>query len=265
MGWNWAVREAGRIRAVVGSFPIEWQLGDTRLAMAGIGGVSSHPRRRGAGYMRQLMHHCVARMHDECKHLSWLGGQRQRYAYFGYEKCGIGHSFTVSKTNLRHAYGDATSRLVFQPLDAADQTHRAGCIVSCMTRNRIAVNARPSALTSSCAVGKTNRILPRSGRAYGRLPRGQRKRRFSDRDPCRIRGQPLSRSRSMDGPAERQQHAFRHASVASSGSPTRPPAPESVSTSYTGNWQVFKNGRRHQQALLDVRAAIGLWSTDASV
>ena len=59
----------------------------------------------------------------------------------------------------------------------------------------------------------------------------------------------------MDGPAERQQHAFRRASVASSGSPTRPLA-ESVSTSYTGNWQVFK-WQETLEALLDVRAAIG--------
>ena len=81
---------------------MQWKLGQTTLEIAGIGGVSSHPRSRGAGYMRQLMHHLVQRMRDEGKHLSWLGGQRQRYAYFGYEDCGVSHTYTLSKTNLRH-------------------------------------------------------------------------------------------------------------------------------------------------------------------
>ncbi len=126
MGHNWAVRENGRIRAVVGSFPMQWQLGATTLEVAGIGGVSSHPRARGAGYMRQLMQHCVERMRDEGKHLSWLGGQRQRYGYFGYEKCGVCHNFSLSKSNLRHIYQGEKSAIRFRPLQAGDLTHIRG-------------------------------------------------------------------------------------------------------------------------------------------
>ena len=126
MGHNWAVREKGRIRAVVGSFPMQWQLGETTLEVAGIGGVSSHPRARGAGYMRQLMQHCVQRMRDENKHLSWLGGQRQRYGYYGYEKCGIAHTFSLSKSNLRHVYSGDKSALRFRAIASDDLTHIRG-------------------------------------------------------------------------------------------------------------------------------------------
>jgi len=51
MACNHAVREDGNIRAVVGLFPIDWQVGDTRLKVGGIGGVSTHESVRGKGYM----------------------------------------------------------------------------------------------------------------------------------------------------------------------------------------------------------------------
>ena len=89
MSWNFALRERGRIRAVVGLFPLAYRWGGATLRVAGIGGVSCHPHARGRGYMQQLMDHCVQAAPAEGFHLSWLGGQRQRYGYFGYEKCGV--------------------------------------------------------------------------------------------------------------------------------------------------------------------------------
>ncbi len=103
MACNHALREDGRIRAVVGLFPIDWRVGDRLLKVGGIGGVSTHPGVRGKGYMGILMRHCVARMKAEGFHLSWLGGQRQRYGYFGYEKCGQAVSVDLGPSNLRHA------------------------------------------------------------------------------------------------------------------------------------------------------------------
>ena len=103
MSCNHALREEGRIRAIVGLFPIDWQVGGRRLKVGGIGGVSTHPDARGKGYMGILMRHCVARMKAEGFHLSWLGGQRQRYGYFGYEKCGQSVSLDLGPANLRHA------------------------------------------------------------------------------------------------------------------------------------------------------------------
>ena len=67
------------------------------------------------GYMQQLMAHCVQAAPAEGFHLSWLGGQRQRYGYSGYEKCGVYYRLTLSQTNVRHVLGDADFGIDFSP------------------------------------------------------------------------------------------------------------------------------------------------------
>ena len=116
MSCNHALREDGRIRAIVGLFPIDWQVGDRLLKVGGIGGVSTDRGARGRGFMGILMRHCVERMKAEGFHLSWLGGQRQRYGYFGYEKCGQTVSFDLGRANLRHACPE-TAGLRFEALE----------------------------------------------------------------------------------------------------------------------------------------------------
>lgn len=116
MSCNHALRVDGRIRAIVGLFPIDWQVGGRLLKVGGIGGVSTHPGDRGKGYMGVLMRHCVERMKAEGFHLSWLGGQRQRYGYFGYEKCGQTVSVDLGPANLRHAC-PAPAELRFEALE----------------------------------------------------------------------------------------------------------------------------------------------------
>ena len=128
MSWNFGLRENGRIRAIVGLFPLAYRWGGETLRVAGIGGVSCHPHARGRGYMQQLMAHCVEIAPVEGFHLSWLGGQRQRYGYFGYEKCGVYYRLTLSQTNVRHAFGDADFGIDFFPLECEDRTHLQGVI-----------------------------------------------------------------------------------------------------------------------------------------
>jgi len=128
MNWNWALREDDRIRAIVGLFPLTWRLGEATLRVAGIGGVSCHPRARGKGHMQQLMKHCVNAMKEEGFDLSWLGGQRQRYGYYGYEKCGVYHQFNLNQANLRHVGELGQSGISFRPLTRNDRTHLQGVI-----------------------------------------------------------------------------------------------------------------------------------------
>lgn len=138
MANNHAVREDGRIRAVVGLFPLEWQVGDARLKIGGIGGVSTHPSVRGKGYMKLLMNHCVQRMQDDGMPLSWLGGQRQRYGYFGYDTCGQQVHVTLTGANVRHVFGEAPG-LQFEPLmpDDTSRIDQARCLHDAqLVRNR---------------------------------------------------------------------------------------------------------------------------------
>jgi predicted acetyltransferase len=106
MACNYAVRKRGKIRGIVGLFPIRWKVGDATFEVGGIGGVSTHPKSRGAGYMKALMNRCLEVMREEGYHLSYLGGQRQRYQYFGYERCGLVSSFSLTRSNLRHSFAD---------------------------------------------------------------------------------------------------------------------------------------------------------------
>jgi predicted acetyltransferase len=115
MRCNYAVREGGRIAAVVGVFPINWRVGGVTLKVAGIGGVAVHPDSRGKGYMKLLMNHAVAEIRSAGYDLSYLGGRRQRYAYFGYEVAGCKYKLTVHPDNIRHAFAGRDTDVKFEP------------------------------------------------------------------------------------------------------------------------------------------------------
>ena len=116
MRCNFAVREGGRLGAIVGLFPIAWRVGGVTLKVAGIGGVSVHPKSRGRGYMKLLMNHAVDQMQQEGYDLSYLGGRRQRYAYFGYEVAGTAYRVNMNMDNVRHALADPDEMLTFEPV-----------------------------------------------------------------------------------------------------------------------------------------------------
>lgn len=116
MSCLWALRRGGRIMAVVGVHPLAWKVGAATLPVAGIGGVSTHPDCRGQGMMQRLMTHCVRLMKEQGYPLSVLGGQRQRYGYFGYEVCGVAVELQLGKRNLRHCFS-SPSEIRFEPLD----------------------------------------------------------------------------------------------------------------------------------------------------
>ncbi|MBS7316232.1 MAG: GNAT family N-acetyltransferase [Clostridiaceae bacterium] len=122
MRCNFAVRENGRIRAIVGLFPAEVQAAGTTLSWAGIGGVSAHPNDRGKGWMKLLMARCIEEMQQDNVDFSFLTGLRQRYQYFGYEKTGGILEYQIQKTNLRHTFQNAApaSDLIFAPFLPSD-------------------------------------------------------------------------------------------------------------------------------------------------
>ena len=58
-------------------------------------------------------------MKEQGCHMSYLGGQRQRYGYTGYEKCGLKLQLPVDKRNLKHVFNTPSS-LRFEPIDTDD-------------------------------------------------------------------------------------------------------------------------------------------------
>jgi predicted GNAT family N-acyltransferase len=113
MHCQWAIRQGTQLMAVVGVFPRTLRVAGaaTPLIVGGIGNVATHQRlSRGSGHMRTLMAHCVEQMRADGCDLAILGGQRQRYAYYGFEKCGTNVSFALSGKNVTHRDNFAESR-----------------------------------------------------------------------------------------------------------------------------------------------------------
>lgn len=122
MATQLVIQRDGQTAACVGLFPITWHLGARTLRIAGIGGVSVAQAFRGQGLMRQLMIHAAQRAIDDGYDLSYLGGQRQRYAYFGWESAGVLLDFHLTRDNIRHTLGDQQPcALTLRPFAADDE------------------------------------------------------------------------------------------------------------------------------------------------
>ena len=91
-----------RIVGAVLSYPITFSVGGTPLTLRGIGSVSTHPRHRGEGFMKDLMKAAIDDMVKDDIDLSVLGGRRHRYAHFGFEKCDGMMYFSVSGTTVNY-------------------------------------------------------------------------------------------------------------------------------------------------------------------
>lgn len=118
MANNFAMRVDGRLAAVVGLFPITMVCGDATLQCAGIGGVSTDPDFRGQGLMKQIMARVVQEIHTVGYDLSYLGGQRQRYRYWGWERCGLSLRAELTRANLRHEpRWQQVAPLTLEPVD----------------------------------------------------------------------------------------------------------------------------------------------------
>lgn len=118
---HYLIKESGRIKALLCSFPQEVKVGETLLKLAFIGTVSVHPNYRGRGYMKRLMNAAVEDMKKNGTDFSALGGQRQRYQYFGFEKGGTEYQFVLETRNLHHAFRDITKNMDMVPLDKMEK------------------------------------------------------------------------------------------------------------------------------------------------
>jgi predicted N-acetyltransferase YhbS len=109
-GIHYLAREGGRIRAVVGAYPLSLRVLDTDLPFRGIGMVSVHPYARSRGYMRALMNMALADMRRDGVVAGCLGGLRQRYEYFGFSPAGTRILYECRVSNIRHSLGRGQRR-----------------------------------------------------------------------------------------------------------------------------------------------------------
>jgi GNAT superfamily N-acetyltransferase len=105
---HYIVRDKGRIKAVVGGYPLKLRAGSSVLEGRGVGMVSVHPYARGKGYMKALMAMALDDMRKDGVVFSGLAGQKQRYGYYGYSRIGWRSLFIVDKANIRHSLSRET-------------------------------------------------------------------------------------------------------------------------------------------------------------
>lgn len=116
-----AVKVDGRIRAIVGVYPLPANIAGEKLLFATMGNVATHPFDTGKGYMSELLDAAMKQLSDMNADGARLGGMRQRYARYGYEPCGTQYRFALTENNVSRYYsGKFRSDIVFSALDIAD-------------------------------------------------------------------------------------------------------------------------------------------------
>ena len=116
--------ENGRVRAMAALLPGTLRMmAGVSLKTGYVGTVSVHPYSRGEGHMKKLMLMLEDRAREEKMDVMLLGGRRQRYNYFGYERGGTALRFRISRDNVRHALKEAHAQdITFLPSEEASDT-----------------------------------------------------------------------------------------------------------------------------------------------
>ena len=120
---NYIVAESdGTLAAAVGAYDHEIVVCGRSIPCRGIGNVGVHPDHRHKGYMKLAMNSALNDMISDGVALSTLGGLRQRYQYFGFDKVGPTYIFSVSDANVRHYFGSRTPLFTVREVKAPDDS-----------------------------------------------------------------------------------------------------------------------------------------------
>ena len=100
------VLEDRYVRGVVAQLPNTFSYAGKPLKTGYIGSVSTYKYTRGSGYMIKLMEMQAESAKEKGIDVMLLGGQRQRYEYYGYSPVGGNYRYDFVKANIRHALKD---------------------------------------------------------------------------------------------------------------------------------------------------------------
>lgn len=112
--------ENGEFRSAIGSFYNDMTVADEHFKTCCIGNVAVGKEYRGKGYMKELLKMSIDAMIENDTDIAYLGGQRQRYGFFGFETAGTSYGFGFSVKALKHSFGNMPSGLVATRLEEGD-------------------------------------------------------------------------------------------------------------------------------------------------
>lgn len=120
MGKHIAVIRAGKIRSMLGVYPLPVQICGRKLLFSTVGNVATHPYETGKGYMSLLLDAAMTRLDEIGADASRLSGLRHRYARYGYEPVGLQHFFMLTAHNIRMKRPGAGRGISFRAIGAQD-------------------------------------------------------------------------------------------------------------------------------------------------
>ena len=100
-----AIRENGKIAAVVGIYPLPAKVGGEEVIFSTIGNVATLPECEGKGMMKALMTRSLEEAKKSGIDIARLAGARQRYNRYGFEHAGAHYLFKLTPKNLIDYYG----------------------------------------------------------------------------------------------------------------------------------------------------------------
>lgn len=112
--------ENGEFRSAIGNFYNDMLIGGESVKTCCIGNVAVGKNYRSMGYMKELMQMSVEDMKQNGTDMAYLGGQRQRYGYFGFESAGVRFCFEYNRQTVKHTLGNEPSGLTLEKLDPND-------------------------------------------------------------------------------------------------------------------------------------------------
>lgn len=118
MNMHLAVKEDGKICALLGIYPLKLKVGESELLFTTVGNVATLPEHEGKGYMRVLMDAAMKELERIGADASRLGGARQRYNRYGYEASGISYNFQINDFTTKYCF-DGDVRFTFKEIDAS--------------------------------------------------------------------------------------------------------------------------------------------------
>ena len=104
MNRYFGLRENGKLCSSILCWPMEARIGGHDLRFFSLGNVATLHRCGGKGYMAQVMNRVQEYMKESGADLCELGGLRQRYGFYGYERCGERFRFTLSRYNCQKSF-----------------------------------------------------------------------------------------------------------------------------------------------------------------
>lgn len=99
MNRHLAIFEDGKLVSVTGVYPLPTRIGGIPCLLATTGNVATLPEYEGRGYFNAIFTEVMNELDRIGADAGRLGGDRQRYARFGYEPGGATYKFTLSAVN----------------------------------------------------------------------------------------------------------------------------------------------------------------------